>query len=449
MTTEQKPTQPGSESYQETITWLFGLQRFGIKFGLDNMHRMLEAFGNPHHQLRAVHIGGSNGKGSVAAFTTKIYQKAGYRVGLYTSPHLSDFSERIRLNGIPIPTEDVVRLTREIRAKQYEVAQEDGTFGSPTSVAAMTFFEFTTIMAFLYFVQENVDLAVVEVGMGGRLDATNVLQPLVSVITTIGREHEQYLGNRLAQIAREKAGIIKPKGILLTGITQPAILKQMRERCDELGAVMYRTGKEIRLKKRAPKIFDYHGLSTTYRTLEITVSGEYQPVNAALAVAATEILRANGYPLKETALRAGLKEMKWPARLELVHHDPPVLLDGAHNLQAIRRLRKELETNLQYCRLFLVIGIMQDKAIQPMLRQLVGLGHRAIFTRPQLDRAAPPELLLSYVSDHKAKIEVVEDVKEAVRKAMTWARSDDLVCVAGSLFAAGEARELFFHQVEL
>ena len=172
---------------------------------------MLKAFGNPHQNLKAIHIAGSNGKGSVAAFVAKIFQKAGYRVGLYTSPHLLDFSERIRIQGEPIPYNEVIKLTRLIKAKQYEVEKKDGTKGDPTSVTCMTFFEFTTLLAFLYFLKKKVDLVVVEVGMGGRLDATNVLNPLVSVITNISKEHQQYLGKTLVEIAREKAGIIKKK----------------------------------------------------------------------------------------------------------------------------------------------------------------------------------------------------------------------------------------------
>jgi dihydrofolate synthase/folylpolyglutamate synthase len=449
MAAEQASGPAPSESYTETIDWLFGLQRFGIKLGLENMNRMLRAFGNPHQDLKTVHIGGSNGKGSVAAFAAKIYQKAGYKVGLYTSPHLLDFSERIRINGNPISTDDVVRLTREIRAKQREVAGEDETLDSPTSVTCMTFFEFTTLMAFLYFAQSKVDLAIVEVGLGGRLDATNVIKPLVSVITTVGLEHQQYLGKTLVRIAQEKAGIIKPGVTMLTAVSQPHVIAVVRARCEELGTTMVRVRKDIRVRRGREKTFTYYGLSATYRNLTINVSGDYQPINAALAVGITEILKKQGFSVTEAALRAGLKQAAWPGRLEQVQTRPSVILDGAHNVQAIRRLSSELKSNYRYQRLFLVIGIMEDKPIKPILRKLVDLGTRVIFTRPKLDRAASPSRMLSYVNDKREKIEVVEDVKEAVRKAMSWAYHDDLVCVAGSLFAAGEARELFFPGVEL
>lgn len=410
---------------------------------------MLQASGNPHQKLKTVHIAGSNGKGSVATFVAKIFQKAGYRVGLYTSPHLTDFSERIRINGEPIATEEVVRLTRFIRTKQYEVAREDGTIDNPTSVTNMTFFEFTTLMAFLFFVQREVDLAVVEVGMGGRLDATNVLFPLVSVITNIAKDHQQYLGNTLAEVSREKAGIIKPKGVLMTSVTQPRILAQLRFQCREMGCVMYSIGKDIRIRENGQGGFDYEGLFAFYQGLTIGMKGKHQFTNAALALGITELLGKQGYRVNEQVIREGLSETKWPGRLELVSQHPRVLLDGAHNLEAIKSLRRELETIFFYRRLFLVIGIMEDKAIRPILKELLPLGHHVIFTRPKGDRSASPAFLLTCAGKLRTKAEVVEEVKQAVQKAMALAKDRDLICVTGSLYTVGEARELFFSRVEI
>jgi dihydrofolate synthase/folylpolyglutamate synthase len=313
----------------------------------------------------------------------------------------------------------------------------------------MTFFEFTTIMAFLHLARNKVDPAIIEVGLGGRLDATNVIEPLLSVITTVGLEHQQYLGNTLVEIAREKAGIIKPDSIALTGVSQPHVLEVVRNRCTELGTRLFRIGKDVRIRRTNRKTFNYYGLSRNYRDLAISVKGDYQPLNAALAVGITEILQEKGIGLSEGALRSGLTATAWPGRLEQVSTNPTVILDGAHNIQAVRRLIKELETNYSYKNLFLVIGIMEDKPIKPILRQLVGLATRVVFTRPKLDRAAPPARMLSHVEDQRKKIELVDDVGEAVKTAMAWAGPEDLVCVAGSLFAAGEAREIFFPTVEL
>jgi len=410
---------------------------------------MLKAFGNPQQNLQAVHIAGSNGKGSVAAFVAKIFQKAGYRVGLYTSPHLSDFSERIRINGKAIPFDEVNNLIRLIRTKQHAVEKKDITDGRLTSVTCMTFFEITTLLAFLYFHKKKVDVAVVEVGMGGRLDATNVLNPLVCVITNISKEHQQYLGKTLAEIAREKAGIIKQNGVLITAVTQPRILAKIRSQCREMGCIMYRLGKDIGISEKKDGVLDYKGLFTSYRRLKINVRGEHQSLNAALALGVTEVLQKRGYKVEEKVIKEGLFETKWPGRLEMVNQNPRVLLDGAHNLAAIKKLSQEIKKNFSYRKLFLVIGIMKDKTIKSMLKQIVPLGNHTIFTKPKIDRAAPPSLLLKTARSLCDTGEVIEDVKQAVRKAMSIASKDDLVCVTGSLFATGEARELFFAKVEI
>ena len=410
---------------------------------------MLNAFGNPHQNLKAIHIAGSNGKGSVAAFVAKIFQKAGYRVGLYTSPHLLDFSERIRIQGEPISYDEVIKLTRLIRTKQYEVEKEDGTNGDPTSVTCMTFFEFTTLLAFLFFLKKKVDLAVVEVGMGGRLDATNVLNPLVSVITNISKEHQQYLGKTLAEIAGEKAGIIKKNGILLTAVTQPQIFAKIRSQCQQMGSTLYRLGKHIGVQEKNGGMFDYQGLFTNYKKLKISVLGKYQINNAALAVGVTEILKNQGYQVTENVIREGLLKMKWPGRLEIVNQNPIILLDGAHNLDAIEKLTKELQETFSYRKLFLVMGIMKDKSIKPILKRIVVLGHHIIFTQPKTDRVASPFFLLKAARFLNNNSEVVEDVKQAVQKALSLANKDDLICVTGSLFTIGEARELFFSRVEI
>ena len=413
------------------------------------MTRMLQAFGNPHQNLKAIHIAGSNGKGSVAAFTAKIFQRAGYRVGLYTSPHLLDFSERIRVQGEPISDNEVKNLTRLIRTKQYEVEKYDGTSGDPTGVTCMTFFEFTTLLAFLYFLKKKVDLAVVEVGMGGRLDATNVLKPLVSVITNISKEHQQYLGKTLGEIAGEKAGIIKKNGVLLTAITQPQIFTKIRSQCRQMGSIVYQLGKHFCVQKTNGRTFDYQGIFTGYKNLKINALGTYQNHNAALAVGVTEILQNQGYHVTENAIRVGLLEMKWPGRLEIVNQSPKILLDGAHNPAAIERLTKELKEIFSYRKLFLVMGIMKDKSIKAILKQIVALGHHVIFTQPKTDRAASPFFLLKTARIFNNSGEVVEDVKQAVQKALFLANKDDLICVTGSLFTIGEARELFFTKVEI
>jgi dihydrofolate synthase/folylpolyglutamate synthase len=385
----------------------------------------------------------------VAAFVAKIFEKAGYSVGLYTSPHLSDFSERIRINGRPISRDEVVGLTEFLRttlAARAHPSIDDGSWNPSTSI---TFFEFTTLLAFLYFLEKKVDLAVVEVGMGGRLDATNVLSPLVAAITTIGLEHQQYLGKTLEAISREKAGIVKAHGTLVTAVAQPRALAPIRSRCSTLGTRIYRVGKDIRVKRNCQGGFAYQGISRTYRDLRLNLLGDHQITNAALAVAITELLTEKGYAVGEASLREGLGATRWPGRMELVSRTPRVLLDGAHNVAAVTRLCRELRACVRYRRLILVMGIMEDKALIPMLRTLVPLAYRTIFTRPKPDRAASPHALLKQAPTGEGTMQVVEDVRQAVRTAMLLAGPDDLVCVTGSLYTVAEARELFFSTVEL
>ncbi|HSR13968.1 MAG TPA: bifunctional folylpolyglutamate synthase/dihydrofolate synthase, partial [Thermodesulfobacteriota bacterium] len=241
----------GTESYARVLDYLFGLQRFGIKLGLENTAALLRLLGDPHKRWPAVHIAGTNGKGSTAAFLDSILRSAGFRVGLYTSPHLVSFTERIRVNGAPIPERDVVRLTRQIRPFVEEM-ERAGAFGAPSAKAprggkaTITFFEFTTAMAFLCFAEARVHIAILETGMGGRLDATNVVDPVVSAITPISMEHRQYLGNTLLQIAGEKAGIIKPGRPVVTTVRQPQILSLLEEKCRRANSSLHVWGRDFR-----------------------------------------------------------------------------------------------------------------------------------------------------------------------------------------------------------
>jgi dihydrofolate synthase/folylpolyglutamate synthase len=311
----------------------------------------------------------------------------------------------------------------------------------------MTFF---TLIALLYFVKNKVDFAVVEVGMGGRLDATNVLTPLVAVITNVSKEHTQYLGKSLMEIAEEKAGIIKPNTFLITGVTQPKILAKFRSHCQKRRCIMYCFGKEIKIKTEDFGGLNYQGIFSSYTDLKIGVTGKYQVVNAALALGVTEVLRKQGFQISEEAIREGLREMKWPGRLELICQKPRVLLDGAHNPAGIKRLVDELKNGFTYKRLFLVIGIMQDKAIKSILNQIIPLGDYVIFTQPKIDRAASPFLLFKAIEHFNKKAEVITEVSAAVKKAMSLAvKEGDLVCVTGSLFVVGEARKIFSSQVEV
>ena len=436
--------------YRNSLDYLFGLQRFGIKLGLSNITALLKHLGNPHHGLPAVHIAGSNGKGSTAAFLTSILQQAGYRVGLYTSPHLIDFTERIQVNGVPITEERVVRLTDRIREVVGEM-EKSGELWPDSSIsslpedfdpkkATITFFEFTTAMAFVYFQEERVDPAVLETGMGGRLDATNVIHPLLALITPVSPEHKQYLGKTLLQVAGEKAGIIKPGRPLLTTARQPRVMALLQEKCREVQAPFYSHGRDFRGIKTGPGVMDFRGRSHRWKGLRLGLAGSHQVLNASLSLAAAEMLLEMDFLLKEDHLRNGLAETKWPGRLEKVSDSPPILLDGAHNPGATRVLRQALEEEFPRRRLILVLGIMGDKEIPKMMPNLVPLADLLILTRPHMERAASLELLRKHVSPWKKPTLEITDVGGALEKAMGEAGREDLVVVTGSLYTVGEAR---------
>lgn len=439
----------GEEDYRETLDYLFGLQRFGIKLGLDNITALLKDLGSPHLGLRAVHIAGSNGKGSTAAFLTFMLRAAGYRVGLYTSPHLVDFSERIQVDGKPVPTARVVSLTRQIRERVQAMAQAGELWPADRSrlpahfdpqKATITFFEFTTALAFLYFREMKIDIAVVETGLGGRLDATNVLDPLLGLITSISLEHQQYLGNTIRKIAAEKAGIIKPRRPLLTSARHPSALALFRRKCRALQAPFYAWKKDFRALRKAPRVIDYQGRLHRWPGLNLGLAGGHQVVNASLAIAAVETLMENGWAIHEAQIREGLAQTKWPGRLELLAGDPPILLDGAHNPEAAKVLKKALLQDFPRRRLIMVLGIMADKDMGKMMAELVPLADRLILTRPRLDRAASLEVLRAHAAPLGKPFSEVADVGQAVEAALAEAGEGDLILVTGSLFNVGEAR---------
>nr|MDA8422316.1 bifunctional folylpolyglutamate synthase/dihydrofolate synthase [Nitrospiraceae bacterium] len=362
---------PLDSSYQETIDYLYGLQKHGIKLGLENSIRLMELMGNPQEKFRTVHIAGTNGKGSTSACIASMLQAAGYRVGLYTSPHLVSFTERIKINGAPIPEAAVVALAQRVRREYHGFAAGGAVPGSPT------FFEVTTAIAFRYFADQGVDIAVIEVGMGGRLDSTNVITPLVSVITNIDLEHTEFLGNTLERIAAEKAGIVKAGVSLVTGATQADVIRVIEREAGGKRAPVYRLSRDFQPEHIAPgieQVFDYRGLQAAYQGLRLSLLGRYQVDNACCALAAVECLRGSGIVVDEPALRQGLAQARWEGRLERVAQRPDIYLDGAHNPASARKLAEAVrDLKKYYSRLVLVIGILGDKDYHGILSELISL----------------------------------------------------------------------------
>jgi len=407
---------------------MYGLRRFGIKLGLSTIKKILSDLGNPQERYACIHVAGTNGKGSVASSLASILKQAGYETGLYTSPHLVDFNERIQINNRPISNSRVVASYNTIKNAHHGAREP-------------TFFEFATVMAFVEFASRKVDWAVIETGMGGRLDATNIVRPRVSIITNISLEHRDYLGDSLEQISAEKAGIIKPNTPVITGIRQQQALAVVKNKAAEQSAPLYRLGKEFKVRRQTAGTFSYQGIEARWRHLKTGLAGSHQVDNAALVLATCEILNQNGGNLNLDHIKAGLIKNRWPGRLEIVSTEPRIILDGAHNFIAARNLARFLSDNFDHRKITLIIGILDDKPYNAMLKCLLPTANRVILTRARINRALEPQKLEPLAKKLIPGVTIISDVKQALEQALKTAAPDDVICVAGSLYVVGEAKE--------
>jgi dihydrofolate synthase/folylpolyglutamate synthase len=406
---------------------MFALQRFGIKLGLATIRNILSGLGDPHKGYNCIHVAGTNGKGSVASFLASILYQSGYKTGLYTSPHLVRFNERIQVNNRPISDENLVESYHAVR-RVHRGKREP------------TFFEFSTAMAFYEFSRQKVDWAVIETGMGGRLDATNVVKPRLAIITNISLEHQEYLGSTLSRIAAEKAGIIKQRTPVITAIRQKNALSVVAQLARQKSAPLFRLGKDFRTRRYRTNGFSYYGMDTVWHHLETGLMGHHQVENAALALAASELLNRMNAGISPDSIKKGLLEAHWPGRLEIVSSDPYLLLDGAHNLMAARKLARFLSTRLAGRPITLVIGILDDKPYKEMLKSLLPVCRRVILTRAKINRALDPARLYAVAKDLTPQVTVIADVGQALKHALETVRPNDAICVAGSLYVVGEAK---------
>ncbi len=415
-------------SYHSCLKNMYGLRRFGIKLGLSTIKKMLSGLGNPQNTYACVHVAGTNGKGSVASSLASILNQAGYKTGLYTSPHLVRFNERIQVNNRPISNQDVLASYNTIQ-RVYHGEREP------------TFFEFATVMAFLEFARQKVDWAVIETGMGGRLDATNIIFPRVSIITNISLEHRDYLGDTLEQISGEKAGIIKTRTPVITGVRQKKALAVIESRAAEKSAALFRLGKEFKVRRDLAGTFSYYGIEAKWQRLQPGLPGSHQVENAALVLATCEILNRNGGKLSLDHIKAGLTKTRWPGRLETVSTKPRIILDGAHNFIAARNLARYLTAHFADRNLTMIIGILDDKPYKAMLSCLLPTAHRVILTRAKINRALEPDKLGAFAKKIVPGATLISDVQRALEYAIKTASPDDVICVAGSLYVVGEAKE--------
>ncbi len=409
---------------------MYGFRRFGIKLGLSTIKKILAGLGDPQNTYACIHVAGTNGKGSVASSLASILQRSGYKTGLYTSPHLVRFNERIQVNNRPISNAKVVAAYSAV--KDAHSGKRDPTF-----------FEFTTAMALVEFASQKVDWAVIETGMGGRLDATNIIKPALSIITNISLEHREYLGNTLTQIAREKAGIIKNRTPLVTGVRQKKAISEIERIAAEKKAPLFRLGTDFKVRRNQAQAFSYYGMKNVWHNLQTALAGSFQVDNAALVLAACELIGENKASVTLKSIREGLDKHQWPGRLEMVSNDPFIILDGAHNLAAAHNLAKFLSSNLANRAITLVVGILDDKPYKAMLKALIAPTHRVIFTRAKIDRALDPQILYEAVKDLKPDVTIISDVAQAIRNAVETTPRDGAICIAGSLYVVGEAKEAF------
>ena len=405
-------------NYDAAIKFLYDLQLFGSKLGLENTLQLAALAGNPHRRLRFIHVAGTNGKGSTCAMLESIYRAAGLRVGLFTSPHLVAFGERIQVNRRPIGEADVARLAAEMQALPGQFAAD----------AHPTFFEVVTMMALRYFAEQECDLVIWETGLGGRLDATNIVTPLASVITNIQFDHQQWLGDTLERIASEKAGIIKPGVPVITAVDNPEAFR-----------ILFETAR----KQDAPFRLITWAQTENHpmRGLQLSLLGEHQRLNAAVA-AHTVMALADEIPVSHETIRAGLSRVEWPGRLQLVERAPgrKLLLDGAHNIGSAGMLRTALHTYFETRELTFILGILRDKDWLPMCEILAPLAARILLVPVSSRRSATPEELLPAcrAANPAATVEACDSLAEALHRA----QNDSFVVVTGSLYLVGEAMEL-------
>lgn len=420
------------EQITETLNWLYSLEARGEIYKLERMDQALALIGNPHLKLHAVHIAGTKGKGSTAAMLDAILRATGYRSGLYTKPHLVNLTERTRIDGAEMPRDQMLGYITRLR-EIYERAN-----------LALTFFEFTVALMFLYFAESKVDVAVIETGLGGRLDSTNVVRPVLSVITPIGFDHMDRLGYTLTSIAGEKGGIIKPATPVIIGARDAESRNVLTSIAARLQSPAFMIGREFSYRSHAPAHrLDYEGLGLRLEQVELGLAGPFQHENAAIALAAVDNLRAQGWKIDEPAIRRGLAGVQWPGRFDIVARRPTVILDCAHNELAIEALLETIAVELgPETRPILVFGCLEDKQWERMAEMLGPRVRDATLTRVTPKRPLEPERLLPVFSRH-VPARIVRSPLDAIAQAMEKAGPDDVLLVTGSVYLVGEVYPWF------
>ncbi|WP_160722009.1 bifunctional folylpolyglutamate synthase/dihydrofolate synthase [Bacillus sp. USDA818B3_A] len=429
-------------TYQEALDWIHGRLRLGIKPGLTRMEWMMDRLGSPEKKIKAVHVGGTNGKGSTVTFLRSILQAGGYTVGTFTSPYIEQFNERISVNGIPISDEEILELTNVIKPLSDEL--EGTELGGPTE------FEVITAMAFYYFANtNNIDIVIFEVGLGGRFDSTNIIQPLASIITNIGLDHTNILGDTYEEIAFEKAGIIKNNTPIFTAVKHPGALKVIEEAAEKMSAPIFRLNQEFQISGHESiakgEVFTVKTKTLSYEELKISMIGQHQTENASLAVLAADFLNQAGFQVTEASIRRGLNEAYWPGRFEILSENPLVVIDGAHNKEGITALIHELSNRFKDRSIQIVFAAMRDKKLDEMIAMLDGIAEQISFVSFDFPRAAKAEELLKISkSDNKL---AVDDWKSYLIEKIKNVELNEVLVVTGSLYFISEAKPFICNNI--
>lgn len=423
-------------NYQDALAYINDKDKYGSRLGLDSVGGLLHHLGEPHRDMRYIHVGGTNGKGSISAYLAKCLETAGYRTGLYTSPYLERFTERIQINGVDIPEEILGRLTDEVKTAADKMVSEGKEH--PTT------FEIVTALGFLYFKEAGVDYVVLEVGLGGRFDSTNIIEKsLASVIATIDYDHMDVLGTTLGEIAYQKAGIIKRDGLVVAYPQNHESREVIKRVSEEMGTDYLEIDPhdiEVIMENDEGSLFDLHHKGNSYKGISISMLGDYQVYNASTAAVCLLELRERGLVnFTDDQLYKGLQETKWKGRLEVLSREPIFLIDGAHNLQGIENLVKAIDL-FKFNRLILGVGVLKDKDYTHMIEKLVPLADEVVVTEVSMPRKLKADLLAEEIRKYTQKVYIEPSIEKAVRKAIEMAYPGDMVLFGGSLYLIGEVR---------
>ena len=426
--------------YEDAMKYITEVGNFGSNYGLKRTFRLLELLGNPQNKIKLIHIAGTNGKGSTTAMISKILMGNGYKVGMYTSPFLEEFEERIQINRVNIPKEKLANLMDELKIAVDKVIEEG--YNHPTE------FEIITCLMFLYFYKENIDFGVIEVGLGGRLDSTNVITPIISIITSISYDHTNILGNTLTKISREKSGIIKECVPVVIFPQEEEVLKVIKSKCKELNAPLHIINEidseliEILQEEKPYQKVKIKGIKDEYN-IKLPLLGEHQILNLSLAIKAIELLEKNKkVKISKEILEKSLEDVCWNGRLEVMKKSPLVVLDGAHNIQGITTLKQNIEKYFKYKNIYLILGILADKDVEEMIKVITPMAKEVYAVTPNSIRAELAEDLKNEVLKYNENCIAFEKYEYALNKALEIAKEDDIIVACGSLYMVGGMRTI-------